>query len=95
MTVFSWFFERKTAKSEPEPIGADLNRRIRDLEETMEHLSADMDWLKADQAKLRGRLTGGVRKTAEDAPGQAIPAEGAPRFSPAWWKAQGVNRGVG
>lgn len=89
-----WPFQRKTAKSEPPEQSGGLDRRVRDLEEAMEHLSADMDWLKADQAKLRGRLTGGMRKTAEDAPGQQQPTEGPPRFSPEWWKAQGVIRGL-
>lgn len=94
MTLISWLFQQKPAKSEPPEQSDGLERRLRDLEEAMEHLAADMDWLKADQAKLRGRLTGGMRKTAEDAPGPTPTAEGPPRFSPEWWKAQGVVRGV-
>lgn len=90
-----WPWQRKTAKSEPAEVPSDLHRRVRDLEEALEHLSADMDWLKADQAKLRGRLTGGLRKTAEDAPQTTNPDGEPPRFSAEWWKRQGVHRGVG
>lgn len=85
-----WPFTRKAATKEADQ---DLERRVRDLERALEEVEADVAWLSGDLKKLRGRVTGGVRKTAEDAPGSTNGEAEPPRFSPAWFKARGVHRG--
>lgn len=91
-----WPFGKKQPIVQKAEVPDTLERRVRDLERAYEELAADLDWLSGDVKKLRGRVTGGIRKgeTAQDAPEPTNGADPPPRFSPAWFEAQKQRYGI-
>lgn len=64
--------------------------RIRELEETVKDLDTDLDWLTAEVKRMRGKLTGGERRTQRNGSSEeASPATATPpRYSPQWFADQ-------
>jgi hypothetical protein len=48
----------------------------RELKRRLDELAEHVEWLETDLKRLRGRVTGGLRQSREDAPGPAIDLDG-------------------
>lgn len=69
MALFSWLFHRER----PAP------QRLRDLSARVDDVEADLDSLKSQLKKLRGLVTGGIRRQDES---ENAPAPAGPTISP-------------
>lgn len=64
---------------------------VADLKRAVEGLQADVDWLTLELRKVRGKLTGGQRRSqsnGESEEGAAAPAGPPAKYSPAWFAHQ-------
>jgi len=73
---------------------ADLEETSRDVVRRLDDLEGDLEWLSLEVKKIRGKVTGGVRKSHED---DAQPTNGGgsyPVGSPQWFEAQRAILGM-